>query len=310
MPGMPYPSRPTSLAERRERAEASGFSALALESRRRGMAFRPRDSDLFITPFAKSGTTWLQQIVHGLKTGGSMDFDDISRVVPWIEHAYAQELDLEAEQPGPFRAFKSHLDWHDIPKGGRYLLSVRDPKDVLVSFYHFFDGWQVERGSVGIEAFAEENFLAGRPQGSYWQHLTSWWDRRHDDAVLLLCYEEMQSDLPATVARIAGFVDIDLDEDLLRLVLRQSSLPFMLEHKHRFDDLLMRELLVRRGVLPPGGDAAKVRRGEVGQHRRELSAELAATLDGVWAEQVAGPLGLASYGELRKTLAAEWAAAG
>ena len=31
-----------------------------------GAPFRALPSDVFITPFAKSGTTWLQQIAHGL----------------------------------------------------------------------------------------------------------------------------------------------------------------------------------------------------------------------------------------------------
>src|SRR4051812_22006220 len=39
--------------------------------------FRPRADDVIIAPFAKCGTTWLQQIFHCLRTGGDMDFDDI-----------------------------------------------------------------------------------------------------------------------------------------------------------------------------------------------------------------------------------------
>lgn len=307
---MTVPGRPTSLAERRERSQASGVAALREESLARGRAFRPRAGDLFITPFAKSGTTWLQQIVHTLRTGGDLDFDDISRVIPWIEWAHAQGIDLEAEQRGPFRAFKSHLGWHDIPGGGRYLLSLRDPGDVLLSFYRFFDGWQFEAGSVSLEDFAAAMFLAEPETGGYWQHLISWWPRRHDPEVLLLCYEEMRRDPGTAIDRIARFVGIDLDEDLKSLVLERSSLPFMLAHKDRFDDRLMRELLVRMGALPPGGDSAKVRSGEVGGHRSALSAELATRLDGVWAEQVTPALGLADYAELRAVLAAEAAAPG
>jgi hypothetical protein len=41
----------------------------------RGLAFQLRPSDVVISPFGKCGTTWLQQIVHGLRTRGDMDFD-------------------------------------------------------------------------------------------------------------------------------------------------------------------------------------------------------------------------------------------
>lgn len=55
-------------------------------------------SDVIITPYAKCGTTWVQQIFHTLRTRGDMDFDDISRVVPWIETAPMLGLDINAPQ--------------------------------------------------------------------------------------------------------------------------------------------------------------------------------------------------------------------
>ena len=63
------------------------------EGRLAGLSFRPRPTDVFIATFAKSGTTLLQQIVHGLRTGGDMDFEDISEVVPWIEMAFDTGID-------------------------------------------------------------------------------------------------------------------------------------------------------------------------------------------------------------------------
>jgi hypothetical protein len=301
-------SRPTSFAELEAIGEASGFDRVAVASVERGLAFKARPSDLIITPYAKCGTTWLQQIVHGLRTRGDMDFDDISRVIPWIEFAHAQGLDLDAGQPGPFRAFKSHLAWHEVPKGGRYLVSIRDPKDALVSFFRFMEGWLFETGSIGMAEFAQRRYLDRPEDRTYWYHLTSWWERRHDPDTLLLSYEGMKADLPGTVRRVADFVGIELAPDLERIVIEQASLPFMLEHKDRFDDLLMRQLQERTGMLPPGGDAAKVRSGRVGSHRLELPTEITAELDRRWQERIAEPLGLANYDELRATLEAELAA--
>ena len=98
-----------------------------------GLAFRPRPSDVIISPFGKCGTTWLQQVFHGLRTRGDMDFDDISRVVPWIETAHDLGLDLDAPQRGAPRGYKSHLPYDLVPKGARYIVSIRNPKDALVS---------------------------------------------------------------------------------------------------------------------------------------------------------------------------------
>src|SRR5579872_4992478 len=96
-------------------------------------AYRPRPTDVVISPFGKCGTTWLQQTFHTLRTRGDMDFDDISRVVPWIETAGPLGLDIEAPQRAEPRGFKSHMSYGPIPKGARYVVCVRDPKDAFVS---------------------------------------------------------------------------------------------------------------------------------------------------------------------------------
>jgi hypothetical protein len=85
-------------------------------------AYRPRPTDIVISPAGKCGTTWLQQTFHTLRTRGDMDFDDISRVVPWIETAQSLGIDLEAPQRAEPRGFKSHLPYDRIPKGSRYVV--------------------------------------------------------------------------------------------------------------------------------------------------------------------------------------------
>src|SRR5262245_28666780 len=70
--------------------------------------WRPRPTDVVISPYGKCGTTWLQQIFHTLRTRGDMDFEDISEVVPWIETSTLLEIDINAEQRAEPRGFKSH----------------------------------------------------------------------------------------------------------------------------------------------------------------------------------------------------------
>ncbi|GAB4564483.1 MAG: hypothetical protein Tsb0020_14710 [Haliangiales bacterium] len=57
------------------------------------------------------------------------------------------------------RAFKSHMPWYLVPKGGRNIFITRDPGDTLVSFFHFLRGLIFEGDEIDLEVFAEEMFF-------------------------------------------------------------------------------------------------------------------------------------------------------
>lgn len=264
-------------------------------------SYRPRPTDVIISPFAKCGTTWLQQIIHCLRTGGDMDFDDISRVVPWIETARVAGLDLDAPQRGEPRAFKSHLAYDDAPKGARYIVAFRDPRDAMVSLYRFMEGWFIEPGAVSLDDFVRMRLARSDARSGYWHHLNSWWAQRDNPDVLLLSYEQMNAEPEANIRRVAAFCGLPTEPAGISLALERSSLPYMLAHKDRFDDAILRLESERRCNLPPGADSAKVRKGGT-SGRLELSAELAAALDAKWAELVAPVAGFADYAALEAAL--------
>lgn len=264
--------------------------------------WKPRPTDVVIAPYGKCGTTWLQQIFHTLRTGGDMDFDDISAVVPWIETAACLGIDINAEQRADPRGFKSHLAYDDLPPGAKGLVSLRDPKDALVSFYHFMVGWFLEPGAVTLDEFAAM-YLDRTVIGSYWGHLLSWWAVRHEPHVLLLSYEHMLADPEAAIRRVAAFAGIPLDDALLALALERSSIAYMLEYKDRFDDALMRRASEVRAGIPPGSESAKVRKGGSGG-RAELSPAVAAAMDAKWRELVTPVTGHADYAALEADLRA------
>src|SRR5580658_1008542 len=205
-------------------------------------SYRARPTDIVITPFGKCGTTWLQQTFHTLRTGGDMDFDDISRVVPWIETALVVGLDLEAPQRAEPRGFKSHLSYDRMPKGARYVVSLRDPKDAAVSMFRFMEGWFLEPGSASVDEFALARLAEPDDSSTYWRHLISWWNERDNPDVLTFSYEQMTDQPEASIRRLAAFCGLPLDEALLALTLERSSLAYMLAHKDRFDDAMMRKV--------------------------------------------------------------------
>lgn len=287
--------RPASIQEMHER-----FKHFATpEGWQRGLDYKPDPTDVFIVTPPKCGTTWMQQIVHGLRTRGSMDFDEITRVVPWINMAYDTGIDLYAPQVAQPRAFKTHSTLDEVPRGGKYIVIVRDPCDALLSDYHFMEGMFFEPDTISLEEFAREEFIPAR---DIHKHIIAFWHRRNDEDVLTLCYENMKADLSHTIERVAAFIGISLDEELKEIVLQQSDIKFMKEHREQFEDHIIRKARSAAMRLPLDGQLNKVRSGQVGESREVVPDEIKKELEAVWQEEITPNTGLNSYEDLTKEL--------
>ncbi|GKY97525.1 hypothetical protein MPSEU_000710700 [Mayamaea pseudoterrestris] len=287
----------------------SGFETE--EGRLKGFSYQPRVNDVIITTTPKAGTTWMQQICHQLRSDGDMTFDEISEVVPYIELAFDQGQDLESAQFGHDdelpRLFKTHVWEPHCPKAPKTIVVLRHPNDVLVSFYHFFEDWFFEPGTLSLESFAEEFWLArGIPQcrmenASYFYHLTSWYARRADETVLFVFYEDLKEDLEEQVTRIARFLSTsrhDLSKSVPKCV-ELSSFEVMKANEVKFNEKLSKLTRNEACGLPKtaGMSKTKIRRGNCGV---ELSIELRARIDAKWHDIVKPVTGCDDYNQLRE----------
>lgn len=290
--------RPTTIEDVKKRLDRF----ITEKSKASGKAYQPEASDIFIATYPKCGTTWIQQLVHCLRTRGDMAFEEITEVVPWLELSYDLGVDIYAQQKTRPHAFKSHLSWSQIPKGGRYIHVTRNPQDVLISFYRFFEGWFFEHGSIDLETFAEELFLGGTNSGKYWHHVVDWWPQRHRHDVLLLTYEDMIEDPEGSITQVANFMDIDLDPELFEIALEKSSAAYMRRHITKFDDHTLREKLDPVCGLPPTGESAKISSARAKQNKPILEQRLVQVLQDKWRDIVLPSTDLADYQQLRQQL--------
>jgi hypothetical protein len=273
------------------------------EARERGLTFQPRPDDIIISPYSKCGTTLLQQIAHGLRTRGDMNFAEITEVTPWIEIAFDMGWDLEAEQVANPRLYKSHLSRHDIPKGARYIVSVRNSADAVVSSYRFFEGFTFEPGTISLEEYFDWRVVRHEVgMKGYWVHLASWLEQAHNEDVLLLCYEDVVADLPAAVRMVANFMRIPLDDELFEIVVRQASRDFMLAHRHQFDTHLEAARGLTRAGAPLPLNSDKVTPGNEHTHRLQLAPHLVKILDEIWREQITPKFGFETYEQMRQMI--------
>ena len=262
--------------------------------------YEPQPGDVFITSWAKCGTTMMQQMFHQLRTGGDMDFDDISRMTPWEDSAVITDLDMTLPQRGSPRGFKSHREYERLPSDMRYVVTLRDPHETYVSFYRFMNGWNIEPGTISLEEFFPLWMLGGPGGCDYFTHLLSWWARRDEPDTLLATYRWAAKNRPAMIRRLADFCGIELTDELAALVEERTSREFMYAHKDKFDDAMLSAAFDRHLGIPADSDSTKVQ--AVGSDSKEVPASVAAQIDAMWAERVAPVTGHADFASLAAEL--------
>lgn len=276
-----------------------------------GRGFKARPTDVFVTTYPKCGTTWMTQICHLLRSGGGcLDFEEIAEVCPWDILAHDCGQDLDADQVGDPRVFKSHERSGDIAKGGKYVHVCRNPEDAFISFYRFLPAWAaIPPGAITAEEFAEAVFGGLSHSGGIWDFYAEWWERRRDPDVLWVCYEDLRSDLPGQVRRIAKFMDVSLTEELLATVVEKSSFAYMEAHQQQFDEHLVFGKVRDQMGLPKDyifGEVpvSKVRAGggTVGEGKKGLPAKVKEMLHSRWKLSIHTKFGLESYEDLRKAV--------
>jgi hypothetical protein len=237
------------------------------------LEFAVRPDDIFISSYPRSGTTWLQLILHLLTTDGGTEFDHISQVTPWVDRSLAvgalTAADLEA-LPSP-RVFKSHLPHRWLPGGARYVYVVRDGRDVAVSYYHFYRSHLRYTGS--FDAFFER-FLRGEVQyGSWFKHVAGWESRRGSPGVLIVRYEELKADPRRGVERLAELCELDVPPTRLTEIVERCSFEQMKRHERKFD--FATEFLLQSGYSGRGF----LRRGQTGEGAATLSPDQLGTFE-------------------------------
>ena len=309
----------------------SKFETVA--GRLHGLSYQPKANDIAIATTPKAGTTWVQQICHQIRCAlvapqKSMDFEEISEVVPWIELAHDLGQNLEDEQlpcatiENLPRFFKTHCWYNHCPRFPKTIVVLRDPCDVLISFYNFFEGWFFESGTIDIETFADEFWLArGIPDdsrtqnASYFVHLTSWYEHRHGDEsskILLVFFEDLQDDLEKQIRRIARFVSNDENnfdvEDVIQQATSYSSFTFMKQNENKFDEKLTKTGRNEVCGLPKdaGMKKTKIATGKAGSGH-SLPESVREKIQIKWTEVVYPVTECRDYGELRSKHRAECA---
>lgn len=138
--------------------------------------------------------------------------------------------EIAARKQGP-RILKTHLPlcyWKDALDRSpetKVIQTIHNPKDTLVSFYHFHRMNKLLGCLNGTwdEFFemVEDDYIL---EGSLFEHTAEWYQyNQKRDHSLVLVYEEMKKDLKANVKKICNFLGKNLSERAIDLISERAT---------------------------------------------------------------------------------------
>ena len=243
-----------------------------------------RDDDIVIGTYAKSGTTWTQQIVAQLLFNGKPDLP-VAEISPWLDlRVPPKAVKLPMVEAQTHRRFlKTHLpvDALVYAPTAKYIYIGRDGRDVVWSIWNHFANandllYQALNDTPGLvgprigrppadirQYFLEWLQFDGYPFWSFWENIRSWWAIRHLPNLMLLHFEELKADLPGQIRRIATFLEIPVDEARFPAIVEHCSFDWMKANATRTVPL--------GGALWDGGAQTFVHKGTNGRWRDVLT---------------------------------------
>lgn len=245
--------------------------------------FRP--DDILIITYPKSGTTWMQEIVPLIMSGGdpaSIETLHNWARVPWLEESLACTLNLE-ERPSP-RMFSTHFQYDIMPPSfyevkPKVIYVMRNPKDVLTSAFHYYEitSFMVKPGP---QSEFLQKFLDGKVAfGSWFDHVKSWLSAEDKEHIMYISYEELSKDLKDSVTRIAQFLEKSLDTEVIEKIADRCLFKNMKKNKMSNYSAVPKEFM----------DQTKsefLRKGVAGDWKNLLTAEETEHFDAVYKDKM------------------------
>jgi aryl sulfotransferase len=165
----------------------------------------------------------------------------------------------------------------------KYIYIGRDGRDVVWSLFNhhsnanqlWYEALNDTPGRVGPpigpptetvrQYFNEWLDGDGHPFWPFWENVRSWWQVRSLPNVMFVHFEKLKQDMPGEMRRIAGFLDIAINEDNWGAIVEHCSFDYMKANAAASVPL--------GGAFWDGGAETFVHKGTNGRWRDTLSAD-------------------------------------
>ncbi|XP_031130289.1 cytosolic sulfotransferase 17-like [Ipomoea triloba] len=193
--------------------------------------FNPRPSDVILSSFPKTGTTWLKSLLYSIINRSSLDSlvnNNPHNLVPYLEvqvygdhHQESSESSTHLSSEDTTRLFSTHIPYQLLGKtlessGCRVVYVARNPKDTLNSLWHFVNKWKMGEEAPWELEDAVEKFLRGTvPYGPYYEHVFGYRmaSLKNPSKFFFITYEELKDDTKSHLKRLAEFLGCPFAEE-------------------------------------------------------------------------------------------------
>uniref|UniRef100_A0A667ZKJ3 Sulfotransferase n=1 Tax=Myripristis murdjan TaxID=586833 RepID=A0A667ZKJ3_9TELE len=248
-------------------------------------SFEICDSDIFLVTYAKSGTIWTQNIIISILEQDTdlPAYPNNSRQMPWLECGVGNE-DYSV-RPSP-RLFTSHLTPTLLPSGlknKRIIYVMRNPKDNVVSYYHFSYVYAGLETPKSFEDFLEKYLGSWFPLGIFWDHLNFF----SLPCLILFLFQ----DLKAAIIKICKFLGKSISEAVVDQIVEKTTFKNMKNDPKANYQFLPKEIF--KGQF--------LRKGKIGDWKNTFTVAQSERFDQILQERL-GDMGLNYISQLNSAL--------
>ncbi|XP_022120502.2 sulfotransferase 1C4 [Pieris rapae] len=264
-----------------------------------------RPSDVYVVTYARSGTTWTQELVW--LVANDLDYKTAKSVLltdrfPFIEStmmfhpklvaeleeglkndevklkklgAFSQSIVRKvADMPSP-RFIKTHLPLSLLsPKvlDAKVVYVARDPRDAAVSFYYLCRSSR----NMGFDGDFKTFWHYFTNDLHYWtpffEHLKEAWEKRHNPNLLFLFYEDLKKDLNREVRKVCKFLGKQYTDDQIAILCDHLDIK-----NFKYNTSVNNDSMKEVGLLNPKDEF--IRKGKTGGWRDYFDDEMIAQAD-------------------------------
>ncbi|XP_015697096.1 cytosolic sulfotransferase 12-like [Oryza brachyantha] len=254
--------------------------------------FQPRSSDVLLASYPKSGTTWMKALAFAIMSRKVYPLEEhpLLRLNPHdcvvhLPGAYAAGKESVVEAlPSP-RIMALHMPYSTLPDSVvvnsdcKIIYVCRDPKDVLVSLWHYYNKVRPDEAHLSQFHDLYESFCQGDTIfGPWWDNVLGYFRASLDmpTRVLFLRYEDMLEDTASAVMAIAHFVGCPFSGEEERAKVVEAIVKLC-----SFDELknLNTNKSGSHGLLRKHASSSYFRKGVAGDWMDHMTEEMAHRID-------------------------------